>query len=1660
MLSTDPVPEGIEALCDQVRYLDAWEQLGRPAADGALRRWSSLPWRLLGARLAVAWGAARLAERLRWRAWRMAPQNGDAAFQRAVSVLRYRGPLRALDAIDAIDSAINANAWSLEHRADLIGLRAWSLCLLRDFEAADHALRTALDLVADNTWLRNCQARLAWDNGKRDQALELLSRGVADWPHSRALSLTLAEHWIDLGQRQQARELLNERAARWQCRDVLAQLLMLAVEDGDAECAISLHARFLQAAPWAGTMARGFAAAQLARLHLNRGEREAALEHARMAADGSPFWSRTAQRLEQADRPGVPLLLPVPVVRQHFATCAPATLSALTQYWGKGVDQDSIAAQICHGGTFAEQERAWAQDAGWQVHEFRADPEVSAALIGHHLPFAVESKALDSAHLQAIIGHDPASGHFVIREPSSGLASYTDAEFFGDGTLAHGPRAMLLLPAGHALPADLVLPEAQAYDLYFQLMCALRANDRDSAGRAAQALHGLQDGRRLAIYAEWELAAYDGDQAACLRQIDQLRALYPEDELLAWRRLQTSEGLEPSMQREEALQALLERRVSASIRVALTQVYCIDARRLAQAERQLRLAEREAPAHHGVLSAMASLAEQRQDFERAHLLHRYASMAAPTSSNLAWNCLRSALAVQRTDAALDWLRRRDHASRPRSREPALTLCSALEWTGDDDGARSLLHELYQQHGDDPAVAERYASTLLWGERHREGLDLLRGLSGRSHEGSLLRLQADAHSWAGEHAQALELLRQRLKVESTAMDLHSRLASALADLHGTDAVCQHFRAAIAQFPYAVGLYRMAIDWLPEGAAEDERELLTDLLAVHPDNAWGWRQLAFLSLRLDQLAAAQAAAAQAKALEPQATALENLLGDLALREGNSTVAMTCFQRAVQNDADAGYAADRMLGLTHEPSEWTALLALQLDALTRLAHSGAPLLEWIERGLRHLPAATLQHQLQERAERLRRFWQFDAASIQCLRRYDLSAALALSASAIERWPEQAMVWLERALTLRSAHDPTAVDATQRAMALNQDWDRAAQLQSELLADQGQLAAACELIRARIARNPRNATNHGYLGDLLHRCRDTDGAARSFMDSLKCNPSYHYGWDRLAELAPERALALAEEHVHDSPGSARAWLRLARGRRAKSLAKALDACDRCLTLQPGLIEAQELRMSLLAETGLVEQALALASPEQWNGRIPIALRQRAVRLHSQYSSKEHALQQLHQAVADHPDSTALRWAQLDVGHKLEADAEIDQALLHLRQLEPRSAAVLRASAQRAESQGNHVAALKARQQLVQIEPEDLGSWYQLVELAIESKNWPLASKRLLEAGKRCPHPWLTVQAIRIHGAEGDSERSAREFSRLIRDPEASPHMVARALENHPERQALVGATLDLLEDPPNSAAAVSLMVEECWHELAPKLPQLIKRLHQEQPGALCIALVGEYLCRLANRSRAPVLGQLLRQQRAALTRHTPVWGKLCYAAGEALGRAQVREIGADWQQREQLEGWMLHNLARAYVEGGQRDVAIAIRRHALDQCSDFRGPNAVWLAVDLALTGTAERAEIHELRRWSGHETELEPDSAPYTRNAHAWLEIWESETLTTDQTLNALGRLRSAQVNASNDALFLRHYLEPLRRRLLGRLWGAEYFFARLYSSRLWLQLWHRS
>ncbi|HRJ09101.1 MAG TPA: C39 family peptidase, partial [Prosthecobacter sp.] len=700
------------------RALDAWALVSEMDPP---EQWPARETRVQGARLLDTLGASKRAERLFWREWRRSKGASDLLQDVFWTVLERRGAYLTWKWLLRHAPGASAPADDL---SDYEGCLAVALTRLRDFDAAEAALQRGEALDQKERWFQVLRADLLQEQDCREAALDAARAAVKQYPDYATAVRTLAELLVELERVEEALEVLRAGVARLQSKGLAAQLAGLLIERGrmdEAEAALDLHERL---APLMDEELRDWHCGRRCDIASARGDHAGALRQAGQVRQG--FYQLVAEKLRAA-APGLRrVLLPVPFVRQHHKTCAPASLTSIARFWGREVGHLDLAEEICHDGTPDHREREWAETHGWSAREFAVTVEAAERLIDAGMPFVMDTVHPGGAHAQVVTGYDQFRTVLFIRDPGNPHTT----EFLAAEALARqapfGPRGFVMVPETESERlAAIELPDTEPHDLLHQTRLRLAEHDRAGARQAVELLRARHPRHRLRWQAELAAAEYDSDHQATLEGLEELLRLFPEVENWQTRRLDLIRELRGREACLEALRVVCAKPDSHPIhwRMLARELHW-EAPGIPEARRWLRRVHRARLDSVAILTE-ANLLWETRDFDNAAPIYRLAACMEEQNEGIWMTWFRAARWTRQPEAALDMLRRRFKQQGATSAAPAVTLYQALDQMNLSHEALAVLEESLRRRPDDADHALYVAGEmLLWNRcaRAREILD--------------------------------------------------------------------------------------------------------------------------------------------------------------------------------------------------------------------------------------------------------------------------------------------------------------------------------------------------------------------------------------------------------------------------------------------------------------------------------------------------------------------------------------------------------------------------------------------------------------------------------------------------------------------------------------------------------------------------------------------------------------------------------------------------------------------------------------------------------------------------------------------------------------------------------------------------------------------------
>jgi cellulose synthase operon protein C len=1483
---------------------------------------------VLAARLLRHAGAPRRARKIVLDSWRR-HRTDPAAAQACAAELGDAGPLATLEFMDRIDPA-TWRRWSGEDQASWLGERARALAVLRDFVGAERAWAEARDHhLGPRGWTIRALIDDALD--RLAAALEAIAEARARSRWDR-LAIAVEAHLLCRSRRfGDARALLAEATRRIEAPSLLYELHTREREDRDYDAALATLERAVRMSPELEREVHDRYVAAFVNLHYLRGDVARSVAISRLSQDEALH--QLADRGAGAGGPRREL--GVAQVPQHAATCAPATLTSLAEYWGEPVDHLEVAEAICHDGTPAASERRWCAERGFAVREFTVTWDTAVQLIDRGLPFHLSTTFTTSAHAQAVAGYDPRRRTLLVRNPSAlSLVEY-DWDQLAATQAPFGPRGLVPVPVDRAGALDAVtLPDAALYDLVFAVDEALDRHDRAAADAAYQELVRVAPDHRLRHQARRALASYDGDLRGVIAWADALLAVHPGDARLLVVMLSASRDVATRAARLAAADELMRHdHDDPAVLAACAQFLAEDgeagARAAALAQRAVRHSGRFAPAYHVLADRRWAEADRRG----ATRLYRIASCLAEGDEGAAWTYFVAAQIVGDVDAALDHLRDRVDRMIGRSAGPARTLCDAYAAIGRGADGLDVLVRAQDAHPEDGelllAIAEerRVRGDLDAAERD------LAVARDRCHDARWRRCAAALAVQRGRRDEALALWRQIAEDHPLDVAAQHEYVTHLASAGRGDDAGAHLRQLVDRFPHHLQLARMLHDHLAARDDDAARRFLELVVHRHPTDGWALTCLAGACIIAGDLDRARRLLDQARATSHEPAELAHVEALLAKQRGRRDDARARYRAAIAADADSAGSIAALLALARDAGEAAADLDHVAAELDRQGSSGPGLEAYaaaVRRWCTPQRAIALLTAQRHRRGHLVAAWIAELGALVELGHLDGAAAVAASATA--RFDRSWQLWREVAAIHERRGDRAAqIAALERAAVLAPHWREVTRLLAEALAGAGDLDRARALLDQATAAEPFDATNHGFRAALEHGAGQVAAAIEHLHRAVALDPEYAWAWDRLLAWSRDVAdvIAAAREVVRTDPRAV--WPRMVIAEHARDLTidQRVAALGEVADRFPDRVGPADLAARLLAGADRWDEALAACRPPFWGDAPPVSLRGRAAWVLERRGELDRAVDEMLAAIAAAPSlpsgiDTLMAWAQAADRYAELAERAVaaapGAALAH---------AHLGEAYRLAGRAGSAEVAFRCALDL------DVGCHLaRLGMFDVCYARGDLAAAVPYLDGMSDASPWVLARRAQAAAAAGRVDDADAALLRLLLDHAAESIPIDEAVDGY--RRAGLVAPVERLLDRAAAAPDASDAIGRAWwrHVVAGRAPanawRRIQALPAESPAAArCVALHLEALARRPD--AVPSILWLAFRHRRRLRAVAVTWASVGWALLH-LGWARVsRRWLSDHARRRDVEPWMLLNLARARLWTGAVRDGWAVCRAAM---------------------------------------------------------------------------------------------------------------------------------
>ncbi len=1227
----------IQLFYDDGQYLKAWKfsQL-----LGPLKQWRGSQEMILAGRLAFNLGSRRLGTVMHRLALRMHPNDPKVIIFAMLTMSGRLGPWETLRRMKLHGDLANAAA---ANRADWHALKALSYAQLRDFQKAEYWQAKAFELAPQNPWMFVSQASILECQDRNDEATHAAENAVRIKSTYRPAIQTLANRYIESNRDLDAVKLLVQASNEIESGLVRCQLASFYRELEHYDLAMQLYKGIETFFPLISEDSKyeQWLVSVLADLNYLTGDKTKAAAIAKKSDD--EFYTEFAGRLEDKSFQGQRVKLQVNYFKQHHVTCAPATLTAIADYWKKGAEHLDIVEKICYDGTPSYSERRWAAQNGFKTIEFTVTWETATALIDRGIPFTLTTIEPGNGHLQPIIGYDSFRKTLITRDPGNRHAS----EFLVDKMLERyastGPRGMALVPNEHAQKLEgVTFQDSKEYDLLFNVELCLEKHLRDKANGIVTLMEQHFPDHRLTLRARASVARYDSDSQTMLATVDRMLGQYPDDVNF---QLQKLGCLHELGRKEDRLSTLRQIRNSDKCHplfwTRLAAELSDDAREKEEVHYLLKRAVRYRYFDGYGFYLLGVMAQDEGRSEEALELFRIGACLDQMNEHRAQSYFFTAQKMNRVDEALDLLHDRISRFGKKSSSPIMTLASAFDEMDQTEKSFEVLQEGMQYHDTDGDYLLYYANFCSRFGRTEQAQSLLAQAEPHTGRQQWLHCAAEQLSQNGDTATALKCVLEIIESDPLNYGAHTHAATLIANRDGKPAAIEHIRSFVDRFPNSYTMRKILIDWLVQEKLEVREAELVKFLEIHTGDAWALRELASVCADLKKFDVAAAMIEHACVVDPNSPATYGFRGEIYRKQNRLDDAIESFRKAIAITVDYDYAIHELMECCSTREQRLEQLDFIFEQLNTQTSRGDGLLRYREYAKQVLEPDDLLQSLINFLGTRNDLWQaWIALSRQLCDMQRHEAAIEVATKATKKFPLLPRTWLE----LASAYSACGkwdeeIDSLKRASEINASWGQVIRALSEAYDKKGDLESAKREIEKAIKLDPRSAVNFGYHADLLWRHGDREAALEKIAHAVQLDPDYDFAWSALRAWCealgqPDYDVEVANRLCVERPKEARSWLKLAFCLdQPHQIDDAITALDRALGIDPMLVSAFNHKAMLHCAAGRFDEARNVLGTTVFGDNYPIELATRRAIILAEEGDVKAALNEMLNVTELEPD-------------------------------------------------------------------------------------------------------------------------------------------------------------------------------------------------------------------------------------------------------------------------------------------------------------------------------------------------------------------------------------------------------------------------------------------
>jgi len=1277
--------------------------------------------------------------------------------------------------IKTIDEILGKHRAKMDHEllADYLVFKAWLLASLKDFHRANALISEAKEVAPNYAWVYVEASDILEKQDRYEEADVEADKALALRPNYHAAVLRKEMVLFHLNKDDEAIALLEKVNAESEHGIYSSRLQYRYSERDDTDKMLWALSEYEKYYPLIGKKDKKWLAARRGDCLYLMGKFKDAL--ACYSEFDKGFYKKLHTNLEgNIDVECTRMKLDVAFVRQHDMTCAPATLSALSLYYGEPKDHLEIADAICYEGTPWHKERSWAEENGFLVYEFKFTEAVTKALIDRGLPFTLGTHAVTSAHLQACIGYDDRLGLAIIRDPTHRHYGEMLFENLVEQHPVYGPRGMLFIPKEREhLLEGVEFEDAMIYDARHKMMLAIDAHDEIKMQEALSTMKVISEEHPLVMNSEIRLAHYRNDFKLMHELYEKLHQRFPKDGGLEFDYFHSS--LRQSSRGEQleiALKAIAKESVDPVFYAELGDLYSEDMRELDKAEFYLNKSARYTFSNARSMASLSLCKYRKNELHEALEFRRYASCQSPGWEGYARQYFHYASELGKEDEVIEFLIQRTEDQGKLNSAPWITLSQAYEKLNDDNRARDVTLSALEKFPEDGELLVHMAmSSHAWGQGDEAEVYLDKAKEFLSEEAWNVASGRLARNM-GNRAKALRHYRRVTVLNPTSYAGHQQYSDLLEEDFGEQHALKYLKEVVAKNEDSIPMLELLAVKLSRASDEEAGDVLKKILSIEPNNLWALRERALVFEQGGDIESAISSAKLAVEVQPNQCENSGVLAGIYARNEQKSEAVEVFKRAILLDADYTYAINQWVDLLDSPEDKIEALAFYEKQMWAQEIVGGSIHDYRELAYRYIEPEELLMKLHSFREKHIGEWAaWSAEKNQLLDMNRGDEALALMKEASERFRYIPRIYIEEASVHKAlGNNENNIKSLEKALDLSPSWDWVARELAEAYEYEGEYVKAQDVLKKAIHWAPLNPANGGCLADQLERLGKKEEAFEILADTLKKSPCYDWGWREISAWAngmnrADEVIKMLDEH-HADRAELPSWQECCFNV-YDILGKdddALNFCDDTIKDHPKNVDMHDSKAYLLARLGRVEDALAATEPEVFGEEIPPMLVSRKALIYNQFIDPRKGIELMKELYEKHPDWFAApmhlsRW-NFDYGEEEEAEEYTKEWL----RLAPQSHLALGQLGALFENKKKFKDAASYFKKAFQIQPEYSYAGYRAFELILEHgdlDDLPQIIQLTQHFGRETESIEMQLRYI---DAKGDKKKSFELFDHLLR--------------------------------------------------------------------------------------------------------------------------------------------------------------------------------------------------------------------------------------------------------------------------------------------------------